>query len=347
MTALSELEEHWQMCKCSLIERNKYMFNNALISDVEFLLKDSSGASKTIPAHKYILSISSPVFFAMFHGKMPELGDPVEIPDSDAESFLELLRFIYYDETKLTGSNACMILYLSKKYMIPSLSEKCAEFLQGNLDASNVFAVLPGAYISDEATVVEKCWEIVDGQTKEAMDSDAFLHISQELLSLVLKRDTLSASEVDIFNAVDKWCKNQCEKQNLEVTGELKRTVLGDAVYLIRFPLMAESEFASLVSKTKLLAMEDISAIFLYFNNALLESPLKFSQTHRRAWSSYKGMLNNTIHSWEYLHKAISNGQLHVARYCIGCESDAQCSSETCEHEMRSELVLTRSATHR
>ena len=79
------------------------------------------------------------MFFAMFYGQMADTRDSIELPDCDYESLLELFRFIYSDEVELTGSNVMHVLYLAKKYLVPSLADKCAEFLRKNLDASNVF----------------------------------------------------------------------------------------------------------------------------------------------------------------------------------------------------------------
>ena len=254
------------------------MFNNTLISDVKFSMKDSNSdrqQSVVIPAHKYILSISSSVFFAMFYGEMAEPGDTIELPDCDSESFLELLRFVYYDEVKLTGSNVIQILYLAKKYLIPSLSDECTEFLLKLLSADNVFSVLPTADMYEEASLVEKCWEMVDENTEDAMNSEAFLDITHEMLCSFLERDTLAVLEVDIFKAVDRWAEHQCKKQQREVSGEEKRKILGDAVNLIRFPLMKQEEFASVVPKTKVLPKEYALDVF---NNATL----KFSNVPRR-----------------------------------------------------------------
>ena len=260
------------------------MFNNTLISDVKFSMKDSNSdrqQSVVIPAHKYILSISSSVFFAMFYGEMAEPGDTIELPDCDSESFLELLRFVYYDEVKLTGSNVIQVLYLAKKYLIPSLSDECTKFLLKFLSADNVFSVLPTADMYEEASLVEKCWEMVDENTEEAMNSEAFLDITHEMLCSFLERDTLAAREVYILKAVDRWAEHQCKKQRQEASGVEKRKILGGAVNLIRFPLMKEEEFASLVPKTNILPEEDTLEVLLYFDNAI-ESPLKFSNVPRR-----------------------------------------------------------------
>lgn len=61
----------------------------------------------------------------------------------------------------------------------------------------------------------------------------------------VLERDTLGIREVRLFNAVVRWADAECQRQQLQVTPEHKRKVLGKALALIRFPLMTIEEFAA------------------------------------------------------------------------------------------------------
>ena len=106
--------------RCTVRERCKFMFNNELLSDVKFVVRDSEGGSegmKEIPAHKFLLAISSPVFYAMFYGKLAEKKDSIDISDCDHKSLLELFRFMYSDEVKLNANNVMQVLYLAKKYM--------------------------------------------------------------------------------------------------------------------------------------------------------------------------------------------------------------------------------------
>ena len=120
------------------------MFNNNLFSDVKFVVQsadDESQSKQVIPAHKFVLSISSPVFEAMFYGELAETRDSIELPDCEYESLLEMFRFMYSDEVNLSGSNVMGVLYLAKKYMVPSLADKCTEYLQDNLNPSNVFSI--------------------------------------------------------------------------------------------------------------------------------------------------------------------------------------------------------------
>jgi len=110
-----------------------------------------------IPAHRFVLSISSPVFEAMFYGELAETSDSIELPDCENDSLLELFRYLYSDEVILSESNVMGVLYLAKKYMVPSLAEKCTKYLQDHLDPSNVFSILLSAQKYEEIKLVDRC----------------------------------------------------------------------------------------------------------------------------------------------------------------------------------------------
>ena len=98
------------------------MLSNHLFSDVKFVVRKSDGENESkqkIPAHKFVLSIGSPVFEAMFYGELAETRDSIELPDCEHESLLELFRYMYSNEVNLSGSNVMGVLYLAKKYMVP------------------------------------------------------------------------------------------------------------------------------------------------------------------------------------------------------------------------------------
>ena len=240
---------NWQTEKLTIRERNEFMFNNDLFSDVKFVVPRVIGESENkriIPAHKFVLSISSPVFEAMFYGELAETRDSIEVPDCEYESLLELFRYIYSDEVSLNGSNEMGVFYLAKKYMVPSLAGKCARYLEHNLDASSAFSILPFAQKYEEKNLVDRCWKMIDEQTEEAVKSDEFATVERSLLEAVVIRDTLTIEEIELFKAVDLWATKECERQGLEADGKTKRRILGEEVIkAIRFPIIKQEDFAS------------------------------------------------------------------------------------------------------
>ena len=263
---MSVFKENWQTTIPTIRERNKFMFSNDLFSDVKFVVqKASQGESESkqvIPAHKFVLSISSPVFAAMFYGELAETANSVELPDCEYDSLLELFRYMYSDEVILSGSNVMGVLYLAKKYMVPSLVDKCTKYLQDNLDPSNVFSILPSAQKYEEKNLVDQCWKVIDKQTDEAVKSEAFITIERSLLEEVVERDTLHISEVDLFKEVMQWATKESEKQGLVADGQVKRRILGEKIVKgRRFPVMTHKEFASVVLDSKILTLDEVSDI--------------------------------------------------------------------------------------
>lgn len=137
------------------------------------------------------------------------------------------------------------VLYLAKKYMLPSLADKCSQFLRENLDASGVFHVLPDVQKYEEKDLEKHCWEVIDKDTDEAVKSDGFVTIEKSVLEELVERDSLNVREVELFKAVDCWATKECEKQGLAAEVAVKRKILGERIVkAIRFPVMKQQKCA-------------------------------------------------------------------------------------------------------
>jgi len=278
-------EDYWSATtRFTIGERCKFMFNNELLSDVKFVVRNAEGGSestKKIPAHKFLLAISSPVFYAMFYGELAERKDSIVISDCDYKSLLELFRFMYSDEVNLNADNVMQVLYLAKKYMLPSLADKCTEFLRRKVDASNVFHVLPYALKYEEKDLVDHCWKVIDKQANEAVKSESFVTVEKSLLEELVERDSLKVKEVELFKAVDCWATKVCQKQGLATEGSVKRRILGERIVkAIRFPVMKEKEFAEVVLDSEILTPRESFDMVKYFNS-VLKVPEGFSESTR------------------------------------------------------------------
>ena len=188
---------------------------------------------------------------------------------------------MYCDEVYLDADNVMQVLYLAQKYMVPSLTERCVEYLGDKLEPSNVFYILPHAQNYEQTKLLRKCWSVIDSDTEEALKSDAFVAIERSLLESVVGRDSLKIEELELLKAVDRWATNQCARQGLKTCGTMKRRVLGEhVVKRIRFPVMQQKEFIADVLHTKILTSKEAFDMVEYFHS-VLTSPVGFSEAKR------------------------------------------------------------------
>ena len=94
---MAEQTASWQENK-TVLERNQYIFQNEIETDVCFEAYSDNGSIELIRGHKLMLLSASPVFEAMFCGGMAEAQSGygnIKIVDIDASVFKEMLRFIF------------------------------------------------------------------------------------------------------------------------------------------------------------------------------------------------------------------------------------------------------------
>lgn len=140
--------------------------------------------------------------------------------------------------------------------------------LRNKLDPANVFCVLPYAQQYGEQILLDQCWEMIDRSTEEALKSEEFGTIERPLLEALVKRDSLTISEVELFKAVDLWATKECERQGMSTDGDAKRNVLGEKIVKeVRFPLMKKEEFATVVPDSKILTSLEVNNMMNNFNS--------------------------------------------------------------------------------
>lgn len=205
---------NWQAGKTSINERIKFLFNNEILSDVHFIVGKGS-QQRRIPAHKFVLSVGSAVFDAMFNGGISSPTDDVELPDVEPSAFLALLMFLYTDEITIGPETVMTTLYTAKKYVIPILENACVDFLKKNLRPDNAFMLLTQARLFDESQLATRCLECIDKNPNESFSAEGFTDIDYETLFAVLKRDTLGLKECQLFHHAVRWAESECERKEI------------------------------------------------------------------------------------------------------------------------------------
>lgn len=217
----------------------------------------------------------------MFYGQLVDTTGLIELPDCDFENLLEFFRYLYSDNANLTENNVMQVFYLAKKYMVSSLAEKCTEYLQDNLDASNVFSVLSYANKFEDTDLEDRCWRVIETETEEAVTSDDFITVDRSLLESFVTKEVLTVKEVELFKAVDRWAKKECKRQGIIPHGDARRRMLGEEIVkAIRFPLMTQKEFCSVVLDSNILSVKEVVDMMKHYSD-VLTSPLEFLKIPR------------------------------------------------------------------
>ena len=90
-----------------------------------------------------------------------------------------LYRYIYCDDCTLSGDTVLPVLYTSKKYLLPALTQLCIKFLEDNMQVDNVSVIYEQCLRFDEASILEKSRSFIETRTKEVFASETFKELSR------------------------------------------------------------------------------------------------------------------------------------------------------------------------
>ncbi|XP_018900607.2 BTB/POZ domain-containing protein 2 [Bemisia tabaci] len=250
--------------RCCSKQRLWWMLHSQKLCDISFVVGPDS-QTETFHAHRSVLSAGSSVFESMFSGNWAAESS-IRVPDVESSAFSILLRYIYTDDVLLTAEVVLQVLYAAKKYEICILELRCSQFLKKNLCSNNAFTLLMQAKLLSEDSLAESCLKMIDKNAEEALSFEDFLAIDFPTLCELLKRDTVKVKETTLFDAVVRWAAAECGRKGLEVTRENQRSLLEGALPFIRFPLMTQKEFTTLVAESGLLNDRELVEMFYYFS---------------------------------------------------------------------------------
>ncbi|KAH7715057.1 BTB/POZ domain-containing protein 2 [Aphelenchoides avenae] len=185
------------------------------------------------PAHRDKLLAASPYFKSLLAGEWKQTGE-ISIENCQPGAFRILLRCIYgglpYYNTAL-----------------------------GSIRHSTFTAVLLAA---DRFGM--KCLRFFDKNAAALTEHVSFLHVGLERFKEILARDSLGIYEIDLYRAAIKWARAQLKRANKRRTGQAIREVLGEALFLIRFPTMHPQDFTTGPAKDGILSPEASEKLAIY-----------------------------------------------------------------------------------
>jgi len=177
----------------TMTENFNQLLNSKSLSDV---IIDIQG--QTFEAHKLVLAARSPVFLAMFQTNLTEKQtNTLTICDIEADTFSEVLRFIYTDQVEQLDEMASKLLSAADKYMLPLLKAKCEVSLSRNISVETSGNLLILAHRHSSLELKKKVLNFIRCHSDEVVETTGW----QELLQLAdpqLLRDISVAMMMNI-----------------------------------------------------------------------------------------------------------------------------------------------------
>ncbi|OWF47003.1 BTB/POZ domain-containing protein 3 [Mizuhopecten yessoensis] len=157
--------------------------------------------------------------------------------------------YLYTDKCTITADNVTALMYTANKYNVGRLVNECSQFMTDNLSTANVCTIMETAHVFDNRDLRQSCLEFIEKHSNVIVKEKLLSDLGHECLGDVLRSDNLKASEEDIFTAVLSWADRRCTDKDIEVNDSNRRHVLGDLLYLLRFPLISQEKFVSISEK--------------------------------------------------------------------------------------------------
>lgn len=312
----------WQVSRHEIKARGQYLLETGKWSDCHFLV----GNSQTLPGHKLILAMASPVFEAMFFGGLAEKNDPIPILDVQPDAFKALMEYIYTDKININSvDKACELCYAAKKYMLPHVVSECTKFLWADLCSKNACRAYEFAKLFEEPKLMEKCLQIMCTKTCDVIQDASFEEVELSTIITILDQDALNIeTELDIFFAINRYAEkhgllNQSSGSEEGSSGEgvgpepqpgpSNRDAaapapanpprhqdplnIRDAVKRIRFLTLTPKQFAEGPARTALLSQNEAFAILMNISSPNSGHPMPDGFSTNKNPRSYNIVLDS------------------------------------------------------
>ena len=149
---------------------------------------------------------------------------------------------MYTDDVHLTAANVMGVLYASRKFIITNLTKQCLKFVEDNLSAETALPLLQQSMLLDDTDLKKKVLAEIEDEAPAILSSEDFMKLSEQALHEVLQLELRIDKELDVFKAAVKWAQTKCQELQKSIEGSSLREVLGENLFLIRFPTMTADD---------------------------------------------------------------------------------------------------------
>ena len=228
------------------------ILNKPNLSDVTFLV----GESKVkFYGHKAILAARSAYFNDVFGGDRATEstvdGEEIEpeparfrisLKNLKAESFEKILKYIYTGHIEINDKTVFDYIESARILKLDKLTKLCVEQASKlKLTSSNVIPVLTLAVDNNRSKLVDDCTTFIVSNASDVFKDPSFVKVPHSNLLTLLANDDLNITEIEVFQAVQKWGTLPDREEKLK-----------EVLEWVRFPTMESSDISSKVEPSKI-----------------------------------------------------------------------------------------------
>ncbi|XP_062543522.1 BTB/POZ domain-containing protein 6-like [Armigeres subalbatus] len=177
------------------------LVNSKVLSDVSFAVGSNS---TLIYGHRSLIAAASDVFFQMFAGDLaPTNGEVITVPDIESEIFLEMMKFIYYDDAAMTADNLVKLYYAAEKYNLIQLKQQCHQFITDHEDS--MLLIFKNNLEYGFEMIDQVCYKIIHDKPFKMFKSPEFLELPLEAMRKICSHRALRCNTDQLVEAMQKW----------------------------------------------------------------------------------------------------------------------------------------------
>jgi hypothetical protein len=228
------------------------LYNKEELADVLFVV---GNRSKRLFAHRFILATRCPGLLALCVDSCKrERTGVYEVKISEKEDpFSRFLFYLYSGGCQFTQDSVVDVLSLAERYEQQCLKDLCCVYIQNRFLKDPVVEFESGVALFEVMHTYNVLdhfvhfVQMIEAEAERALETDAFLNLSEGALLWLVKRDCLNVSEEKLFTACLKWGWNYIDRRrttthdSVTITNkslELK-DVLANVLSELRYPVMS------------------------------------------------------------------------------------------------------------
>lgn len=245
------MTESWQDLFSTWKGRMAFLYGKNQMTDCKFILGDLE-----IRLHKMVLASCSTWFFNLWFISDAIGNDDIIICDVSKDALTSFVYYLYNEEVELNMDIIWDLLKLAKFYGVKSLINFSSSFLKNiKLNDETVYLILEKIENYGLDDVENLCLYNFSQQSDFLFYCLGEMPTNLDVFKKLIKFDDFpegneGQTELEIYEAVNKWSKEQCQLKQIEISFENKRLFLENAgvfgKFSDKFSQMTIEEFKSI-----------------------------------------------------------------------------------------------------